>query len=673
MKINQLIPIWFRKLIPEAIKDLIPGRWRGKPLPIYGIGQPPPQGYLKVTNQPKRALLSYITIPFRLPPNDPRNVMFSNIGIARSIVRVLNELGYIVDIVEYKDTNFVPHRKYNLFIGHGGYNFEPIVYNLYSDTIKIYFSTGIYWKEFNRREAGRFRWIEERCGVRLPYDRWIYRDEEYANRSADAIICIGNEYAKKTYSQFPLVINLNNAAYSDDHYDRIKKDFVSARKNFLFFASGGNVHKGLDLLLEAFVHMNAHLYICQEINPKFYEIYKHELEDYQNIHLVGYVPMRSLQFYELVDKCAFVIYPSCAEGQPGSVVECMHQGLIPIVSRESNIDTKNFGITLSVSSIDEIIKVVRDVSQRPPKWVKEMSRRTREVAIREYSVDAFLRNMKNAIQHIITYKNNQSEKRVYPFFVDEYRKVFTGNKAMVNISKKNDGRFIQSQKGIIKVDKVRWEEAQRYERRTWMEKSGCRLREDRNSEHERHFSNYISIQGRHFNNAIEIGCGPFTNMNHILKHIRCKDITLLDPLINSYLSHPHCTYKHKRLGGWFGKKVHIVAKPIEDFMTNQKFDLVVMINVLEHCFSVSEIFKRILSLTALNGIFVFHDKLIPKEDVKDIIKMVYDAGHPIRISEDVILEFLHKNFKEMFSKRVIIPTAIYKFNSIYFIGQKYEE
>ena len=129
----------------------------------------------------------------------------------------LNELGYIVDVIEYTDTKFILDRNYELFIGHGGHNFEHIASRLSNDTTKIYFSTGIYWKEFNRREAERFRDLEKRRGVLLSYDRWITRSEEYANRSVDAIICLGNEYARHSYSQFPLVLNVNNASYPDNH------------------------------------------------------------------------------------------------------------------------------------------------------------------------------------------------------------------------------------------------------------------------------------------------------------------------------------------------------------------------------------------------------------------------------------------------------------------------
>lgn len=399
---RRILRSWISRKIPAFIKDwLFPNR-QNRLTPIYGIGRTPPGGSPNGIS-PKRALLSYVTTPFRLPLTHPVNINFSNAGIARSIVRVLNELGYVVDIVEWSDISFVPHRKYDLFIGHGGMNYEHIARNLPSRTVKVYFSTGLYWRECNRRESERFRQLEERRGIRLPYDRWISHDEEYANESADGIICLGNHVAKESYSKFPLVLNLNNAAYQDDHYDRTKKDFAAGRDKFLFFAGPGNVHKGLDILLEAFVQVDPHLYVRQDIHPDFLEAYDHELNDHPNIHLVGRVSStRSDRFYDLVNRCNYVISASCAEGQPGAVVECMHQGLIPVLSRETNIDTNEFGITLKTCSIEEIAELVNRLSQRPTEWCQEMSRRTRHAALTDFSESAFLLNMKRAIQRVIS-------------------------------------------------------------------------------------------------------------------------------------------------------------------------------------------------------------------------------------------------------------------------------
>ncbi|MCX5641810.1 MAG: glycosyltransferase [Candidatus Omnitrophica bacterium] len=388
-----------KRFIPKSIKQWLVLKLTKIQSPVLGVGEDIRiVGHAAISISQKRALVAYITAPFRLGPDDPRNLEFSNIGIGRSIVRALNELDYVVDVVEYSDKRFMPRNDYDLFIGHTGRNFQRIAGRLKPGTVKIYFSSGPYWRFWNEQEVKRIESLRQRRQVKYPFERIIKESEEWANENADAIICLGNDYARQSYSRFPKVFNLNNASYYDDRYDWTKKDFTSARKNFLFFSGPGNVHKGLDLLLEAFIGLGAHLYICQRINPDFLKIYRNELTVAPNIHLVGVIPMRSRQFYELVDRCAFIINPSCAEGQPGGVVECMHQGLIPVVSRETNIDTGDYGITFQDCSVGEIVETVRDLSGRSPEWCAEMSRKTRRVAVSEFSASLFLRNIKDIIR-----------------------------------------------------------------------------------------------------------------------------------------------------------------------------------------------------------------------------------------------------------------------------------
>ncbi len=324
--------------------------------------------------------------------------------IAQRIINILNEFGYIVDVIDWFDTTFKPIEKYELFIGHGGCNFKHISRRLPQDVVRIYFSTGLYWKTHNKREKERFHRLRERRGVKLPYDRLIYYSEEYANRRADGIICLGNHIAKESYSKFKAVFNINNAIYPVAQYEIINKNYALSKNNYLFFSGSGNVHKGLDLLIEAFINLNEHLYICQEISNDFYKVYQNELKNCPNIHLIGRIPMRSSEFYDLVEKCSFIIFPSCAEGQPGSVIECMHHGLIPIVSKESNINTDNFGITLKTCSIKEIIEVIQYLSQQSAEWCKDMSQQTRNAAITKYSVENFEQNMRSSIQDIVIQK-----------------------------------------------------------------------------------------------------------------------------------------------------------------------------------------------------------------------------------------------------------------------------
>ena len=349
----------------------------------------------------KMALLSYVTAPFGQPDNDN----FSGMK-AKIIASVLGDLGYAVDVIDWTNTDFVPKNEYSLFIGLGGYNFEPISGQLPESAVRIYLSTGSYWLFHNDQGQARSDYLFQRRGVRINPDREITHDEESANLDADAIICP----CAKTYidtGKFQHVFQVNNAVYHDPRSERMTRDIVFTERNFLFFSGPGNLHKGLDLLLEAFPGRNEHLYVCQEIDPDFAQAYENELIGMPNIHLVGHIPFRGDRFYGFTDKCAFVIHPSCSDNQPGGVLECMHQGLIPIVSRESRIDTGDFGLTMPDCTVDGVRTSIREMSARSFEWLLNASGKARAATVESYSVEGFRRNFKSAVEKSIAIKGQK--------------------------------------------------------------------------------------------------------------------------------------------------------------------------------------------------------------------------------------------------------------------------
>jgi hypothetical protein len=356
--------------------------------------------YNNGTESEKRALVSYLVHPFSVSRDDPRFLRHINIWRSYEIVRVLNRLGYTIDVVDYRDTEFVPSREYDLFIGHGGINFEFLAESLAESTIKIYFATGDYWKFWNEQELIRFSDLYDRKGVELTPDRFIRNSEEKALAIADAVIGIGNEFTAETYADFSPVVMMNNTFLTCECRG-LDKDFESGRDHFLFFAGDGNVHKGLDLLLEAFVGLEQHLWICSRIDREFAEVYSKELHEHPNIHLLKWIQARSDEFYDLMARCNYVVLPSCAEGQPHSVVECMGFGLIPVVSRACGLDVEDYGILLEPCTIGEIADVVARLSSYPATWHQERSRRVQKIVQEDFSEQAFSKNLQSAVQKVI--------------------------------------------------------------------------------------------------------------------------------------------------------------------------------------------------------------------------------------------------------------------------------
>ena len=250
-------------------------------------------------------------------------------------------------------------------------------------------------------------------------------------------------------------------------------------------------------------------------------------------------------------------------------------------------------------------------------------------------------------------------------FITISHDIFEGERAAELLEKCNDKKYLTSD-GIIKVDKERWDIAQQYERNIWMQKYTSAA-DDRNKIHEILFLGYDDLQRYHFKNVIEIGCGPFTNMRIILQHInRPQKIVLLDPLVSDYLKHPNCSYKNRFLNE---APIELIDSPAEEFIPSDQFDLVVMINVLDHCFDISKVFNTVIKCLKPSGIFVFSDSVFLPHDLWNLIPNNYDAGHPIRLTEAYVDNFLKDNFRILYLRKFFglynEPHRI----DIYFIGE----
>nr|WP_231402786.1 methyltransferase domain-containing protein [Caenimonas aquaedulcis] len=227
--------------------------------------------------------------------------------------------------------------------------------------------------------------------------------------------------------------------------------------------------------------------------------------------------------------------------------------------------------------------------------------------------------------------------------------------------------------------------------------------DDRNDEHAASFDHYAAIAGRAFDRAIELGCGPFTNLRVLARHMSIGRCVLLDPLIASYPAHRHCTYRHGRvkvapsglersLGtslpgralrrlvrtvrpAWLEQGIPVERKlafPIEEMPACGAFDLVVMINVLEHCFDAPRIFEALLRISKPGAAFVFHDRLYDTGEVESESRHRFDAGHPLRIGTPVIMDFLARHFDALHQRVADVADHAHGIDlsgrGIYFIG-----
>jgi len=286
-------------------------------------------------------------------------------------------------------------------------------------------------------------------------------------------------------------------------------------------------------------------------------------------------------------------------------------------------------------------------------------------------------------------------------YIGSAQNILTGEAAEKALQKENDEKYFREDEGVSQVEKGRWVKAQTAEKQNWMQ-LGLRAADDRNYDHAVHFEKYQSLGGFEFEHAVELGCGPFTNLRLIANVCRIQQCSLLDPLIDVYVTHPQCRYKSKKLikdsfssSEWMrtlrkaawrimpdrlrfrfpGIPVaRTFSMPIEEMPLDVSYDLLVMINVIEHCYDVHLLLNNLLHVLKPGGILVFHDRLYDATVIRERVKDKYDAAHPLRVDRKILQDFLQKNFEPLFEKT---DTKTHAFRgreetvkTVYFIGRK---
>jgi hypothetical protein len=335
-------------------------------------------------------------------PNDHTN-RWEAVQIAQTFL----DRGYRVDVISENNDWFVPAKHYSFFVGNR-INFDRIADSINHDCVKILHIDTAHWLVNNSGEHQRLLKLQRRKGVTLPTRRSL--KPNLAIEHADYATILGNEFTISTYAYAnkPLYRLPISSATLYPWPDA--KDFEACRNHYLWLGGYGLVHKGLDLVLEAFTQMpDHHLTVCGPIHEEsdFANAYEKELYRTPNIHTVGWIDLESPEFLEIRRRCIALIYPSCSEGQCGGVVTCLQAGLIPIISYESGVDVDGFGVILKTCSTDTIKNSVRIMSSLTANELQSRAHKAWEYSRANHTRERFAEEYRKNISAILTRLGHQ--------------------------------------------------------------------------------------------------------------------------------------------------------------------------------------------------------------------------------------------------------------------------
>lgn len=349
-----------------------------------------------------RALLSYVIDGFLLPRDVAPPLSHTHFWEAREIGRILVELGFAVDVIHWTNRDFQPDGRYDLLVD-VRLNLERLAPRLGPDCLRVMHAETSHRSFHNPEQQRRLDELAARRGVRLAPQKML--EENRAIESADAAIVVGNQATLATYAfagkpMWPVPISHPLLFPFPEG-----KDFAACARRFLWFGSGGLVHKGLDLVLELFAALpDFHLTVCGPVDRErdFARLYRRELWETPNIRTVGWVDVASPEFLAIARETLALLYPSCSEGMNGGTVTCMHAGLVPVVSRPTGVDVDpSCGVLLADCRPATLRTAVLELAGRPPAELAALARGAWETARRRNTRESFRRAWESAMRDIL--------------------------------------------------------------------------------------------------------------------------------------------------------------------------------------------------------------------------------------------------------------------------------
>ena len=361
------------------------------------------------TNYSKNVLISYITHPFTCGSN----LSHTNIKECYQIAKTFHDFGYNVDVVDFSDTiTEIGYEKYDVIFGFG----DPVNNNYYKerkeDLKTIYYGTGCHIEFQNPQSLIRVLEVKKRTGRFLPESgRIVEKAWSLQTTLVDGMIILGNEHTATTYKKNyknGQVMTVPASFHKVYKIDLINKDFSKAKTNFLWFGSSGMIHKGLDICLEVFENRDEiTLHVCGPIlnEKRFMQHYYDSLYKSQNIINHGFIDIASEKFKDLMEMCAFVIFPSASEGSSPSVLTAMgNGGLIPLISKACGLNVEPFGFVFEKLEKQSIEINLNMALQLSDKELFTRSEQSLKYAYENHSFENFSSKMRQAIINLLDHK-----------------------------------------------------------------------------------------------------------------------------------------------------------------------------------------------------------------------------------------------------------------------------
>lgn len=311
------------------------------------------------------------------------------------MVDVFNKLGYNVLVQGFDGKKKLPNLNVKIILGH-----PPAIElaaHKYTNAIVIQYATGCHYTHQNSQEKYITDSVNAKYNTFFHCERWV---QPYnAHIISDRILLIGSKYTIET---FPNTVHkkISTIHQSSQNVRTLEENQYAPQNHFFFMSSSGILLRGVSLLVEYFKkHQDKTIHLLCPIEPYLQSIIS-KLPS--NIILHGTLPLGSNNMLDIMKMCNFIIYPSGSDGgTPGSVINSMKNGLIPIVSRWAAFDEiDQYGYMMRGWSTESVEQGITWSESLSPETIEQRKKSCAEYATKTYNIEKFSQEFEDYIRKV---------------------------------------------------------------------------------------------------------------------------------------------------------------------------------------------------------------------------------------------------------------------------------
>ena len=317
------------------------------------------------------------------------------------IVRQLIERGFVVDCIYDRNGYLLEDvSDYDLILDEWTNLPKWATQNTYAR--KWFYAATSHWLYNNTAEMIRLQWLFKRRGAEVP-PSYVF-PPILGPGNADIVTFMGSDFTAKQYGIYKPKLRQLWGTSPVNSSDFKPKDWSFVKKRFLYFGSKGWVHRGLDLVLEAFLKTDLDLYICGS-DDGFLDVYGNEIKKRSNIHYLGFIYPKSETYKQIMDTTCAIVYPSAAESCSASVLQCLHFGLIPVVTEATGLSVHADWPPLDGNTdqqlIENILQRCTEISELPDQQIDELSYAFWEYANRNHTRQTYRDSLSRVLDELL--------------------------------------------------------------------------------------------------------------------------------------------------------------------------------------------------------------------------------------------------------------------------------